>query len=477
MRLSTLTAFLTLTAALAAQFPLGHGTPVNGYSASLFSQPIWLGNPGYSYDIKGAPPGGTALVAVSGRRQDQDVGGLAVYVDLPNVGIIHQGTVDAGGHATLPFPLGFPDDPALIGLQLYAQAAVTDPTLPGSVGTTQAVLIEITAHPLLAVVTPPGVWLIDPVAASITTLAGLPANVGVKEVLFGNGGRDLFVSTVNGLYVADTLAPAPQAVFMAPNTNWQQIAWDRIHRRLYAVDNFSIAVFDGNRSSPTFGSLLLQIPAIYNAVDVSTDGSTIVFGGGTIVTRCDGNPASPTYLQQILLPPLPAGTTNAGWPRVHVSADGRIVSHFVASLWSTPPLAINRFDMVTGSWIDHDPVTPGTQPISATSHPALATNASIYPSRDGSAWIFAQSNAVGRIELDLNVPSNVTVTSTSLGTTYGNADFCGITPSTTFLVKKTSLGWTSVALSFVYVATGGEVPWVTLPSAASPVLPLNMGWR
>src|SRR5262245_24789798 len=125
-------ACIALTVAVPAQFPFGQASPVNGFAPSLFGEPLWLGNPGYGYRIQGAPAGGSAVVGVAASRQDQLIGGLQVYLDLTGTILTHSGTVDAGGRATISYPLAFADDPALTGLRLYAQAAVTDPAAPGA---------------------------------------------------------------------------------------------------------------------------------------------------------------------------------------------------------------------------------------------------------------------------------------------------------------------------------------------------------
>ena len=139
--LSAVAGVLVLASSLEAQFPIGHATPIGSYTPSLGAEPLWLGNTGFGYRIHHAPPGGSAFVALSAQRVDQVISGLQIYVDVANILISHVGPVDASGHAFLPFPLGGPENPALAGIQAYAQAAVDDPASPGSFGATAGLLL------------------------------------------------------------------------------------------------------------------------------------------------------------------------------------------------------------------------------------------------------------------------------------------------------------------------------------------------
>ena len=69
-RFSGIAAILVLTSPLAAQFPIGHATPVGGYTPSLAAEPVWFGNTGFGFRVSGGPPGAASFLAVSAQRQD-----------------------------------------------------------------------------------------------------------------------------------------------------------------------------------------------------------------------------------------------------------------------------------------------------------------------------------------------------------------------------------------------------------------------
>ena len=368
------TCLILAAAAASAQFPLGQATPVNGFGAALFGEPLWIGNPGYGYRIAGAPPGGSAIVAISLARQDQTIGGLGVYLDLGSVLVTHSGPVDATGRAAFQFPLNSPDDPALTGLQFYAQGAVVDPA-DDSVGTTEALLLEIAAHPMVAWTTWTGtLYLLDPVEGTIQHVPGLPPTATVLDLTFANAGRDVFVASSEGIFVVDTFAAAPQAVSLLAGS-WSSIAWDRVHRRAYAVGPQGLVGLDGDRASPAFGTNVAQVSDATNLASLAVSTAGNLFALATvdgIVTRRDADPASPTYLQLIPMPGDFSSWIPTVFGRVQISPDGRVITMPVHVSFGPWGPAVHRFDGNAGVWVDFDPATPGYQPLSPVTHSGLA---------------------------------------------------------------------------------------------------------
>jgi hypothetical protein len=485
MRLITLAACLTLTLSLPAQFPIGHATPVGGFAPALFAQPLWLANPVYGYRIQGAPPGGSAIIAISPTRQDQIINGLQAYLDLGNIIITHATTVDAAGRAFLSFPLSAPDDPSLAGLQAYAQAAVSDPATPGSLGTTEAVLLEVTLHPLLAFSTWSGVlWLVDPVAGWMMLVSGLSPTTAIQSMTFANGGRDLFVATSTGVYLVDTFAPAPLAVSITPPVPSQSVAWDRVHRRAYAItfalSTPSIVVVEGDRTSPAFGSIIAQVVNAGESLAVSADGTVLALVSPTGLNRRDADPTSPGYLSIIATPPSPfalgMGTTI---DPVQISPDGRVMSvrenNTIANLTK-----VHRFDAAALAWIDHDPVAPGYQAFAVTAYPALPGLFGLLPTRDGSALVLPASNGVRRVDLDLASPSSITVVTTAAPPAGFFMQYSTLTPEGQFLLRNPSSGFSPpvpVPLSLVEISTGSVTPWVTFPPSPNSPSTAVAAWR
>ena len=202
-----------------------------------------------------------AFLAVSWQRLDQVIGGLQIYVDVPAIFATYGTAVDASGQAFIPVAFPGPEDPGLAGLQAYAQAAVEDPASPGSLGTTQGLLLEVTLHPVLAIGQTTGLDFVDVLTSATTTLAAASS-----AYVFGNGGRDLFFLANGGISVVDTaLAPSTPLPLVGGISG--SLAWDRVHRRLY-VQSFAAAtlfVIDGDRTSPSFGAILTQTSSPFSS--------------------------------------------------------------------------------------------------------------------------------------------------------------------------------------------------------------------
>jgi hypothetical protein len=472
MLFRTLTACVSLTFAASAQFPFGHATPVSGFAPSLFAEPLWLGNTAFGYRIQGAPPGGSAFVAVSAGRQDQIISGLQIYPDTGSFVVTHSGPVDATGRATLPYPLNFHDDPALTGIRLYAQAAVTDPASAGSLATTEALLMEITAHPMVAFSAWNGVlWLLDPVTGMTTTVTALPPNAAVHQLVFGNAGRDLFAATSQGVFHVDTFAGTPNAVSLVPGF-WPGMAWDRAHRRLYGVSTAGVTVIDGDRASGAFGSVIAQVADTSNltSVSVPTEGKLLALGSvSAVVTLRDGDPASATYLQPLAIP-QPSHPTMFGFVArpVHVSPDARVVTLPVLVFNPGLGLLVHRFDRAVGQWIDHEPANPGYQPLVSFGDP-------VHPGSDGSALVFASNTALTRVDLDLASPANVTTASIAAPLPLFHR-YSSLTPSGRFLLRDGPAA-DMTQFAFVEVSTGWVTPWVSLPTPTSVAQAMAAAWR
>jgi hypothetical protein len=460
-----------------AQYPIGHPTPSGGYAPSLFAEPLWLGNTGFSYRIEGAPPGGSAIVAVSLQRQDQVIGGLQIYPDLSNLFVTHLGSVDGAGNASFPVPLGSPDVPGLAGLLAYAQAAVTDPAAPGTLASTQGLMLEILLHPMFALGNNTNsVALVDAVTGTRVMVSGVSGNL--NAMVSANGGADLFLASSDGIRVVDTTAAAPSAVLLLSGPH-DGLAWDRVHRRLYALAIYSgaLRVIDGDRGSPTFGAVIAQtaLGGSESALTVSADGTLLALRllDGQLQRR-NADPSSPGYLIEI---PTPVTdilfTFGTSFGRLHLSPDGRVATLPVTQQLQTVPgygTSFHRFDSVLDQWIDHDPATPGVQPLSSANHAGLPVFAQVFPTRDGSSMLLIGSPLSARLGLDLDDPTNVSVTSIAVPPiSFGN-DYVDLSPSGRFLVRRAFAlfgGGTSTDLSLVEIATGGVTNWVTVPMPGS----------
>lgn len=482
-RLAAVACVLVLAPVAPAQFPFGHATPVGGSTPSLFAEPLYLGNAGFGYRIRGAPPGGSALVALSTQRQDQLVGGLQVYLDLGGIFVTHSAPVDGLGQALLPFPLPGPDDPGLAGLEVYAQAAVTDPASPGALGTTQAVLLELTLHPVLAYcqLVAGGSYLVDPFTGVASPIGGLPSAAGGP--VFGNGGRDLFLAVNDGVYVVDTLVDPPVATNLGVGAG--ALAWDRVHHRLYVL-SYSLGVLkvvDGDRASAGFGTVLTEVPSNAIKLALSGDGSilALVDGSGGLERRIS-DPASPAYLQPLPTAPSPIVISPpfeyaAG---LHLSPDGRVASISVLTVTLGFTTVVHRHDGATNQWIDHGPAA-GYQPFTQGSvFPTLPQSFSLFATRDGSALFLSGPFSVKRVGLDLADPSSLAITTTPVAPLSFGSEYVSVSPSGRFLVRRDYPPFNQTGpntLSLVDVETGAVTPWVTVPGLGGQSSTPSSAWR
>jgi hypothetical protein len=465
---SVVVAALVIASSVSAQLPFGHATPIAGFKPSLFSESVWLGNTAFGWQIEGGPPGGAAYLALSAQRQDFVASGLQVYVDPGAIVLTQLGTLDAVGKASFPFPLGGPEVPTLAGIQAYGQAAVSAPASPG-LGATQGLLLELSLHPMLAWASGvESLVLVDLVTGAVVPVPGLPTGASIRAMTFGNGGRDLFVATDGGVLVVDTLAPAPAAVLLAPGV-CTSLAWDRVHRRLYVLRSTNnLTVFEGDRASPLFGSIITSLSSNHQSLSISADGKVLALSNwvsGTVARR-NTDPASPSYLQAIwgTTPPW-MFTGNGFWTgAIHLSPDARVVS--IPEYSFTQSAAMHRFDTVLAGWIDHAPGVPGIQPLSDATYGGVPTYFGVMHPIVGS-WMFLTggSGSITRLGLSLSAPAALTTVPHSASYLSSPSQYVSVDPIGRFLLRTDYLGGSPglISLSLVEIETGFMTPLGTVP--------------
>jgi len=469
-----------------AQLPIGHASPVGSHSPTLLGEPLWFGNAAYAYHLQDAPPGGQALLVVSLERSDRLIGGLQVYPSLASGDLLFvlTGPIDGAGQASFPRPLPGPEVPALAGLDLYAQMAVTDPTLPGALGTTQGLLLEVTLSPRLAFANyQTGLVLIDPIQGASQVVTGTPPSTVIEGAVFGNGGHDLFAASFNGLFWIDTQDPAPHVDRTIPGS-WTAVEWDRVHQRLYALNpaHGYLAVIDGDRSSPGFFSVMAQRSAAANSLDISADGTRLALGSsiGTL-ELLDTDPSSASYLESLPTPPSPIvfGYGVFVGP-VSFTPDGRVAAIRVDRLLGEPTSELHRLDVLLSQWIDHDALAPGYQPLSAASDPRLPPIFSFFPTRDGSAALLSGSSAVLRIDFSLSAPDQFAISATPIPPATFTRTYHGLSPSSRFLVEREYMPLGAPApnqISLIAVSTGQKFSLATLDAFANSSSQTVSVWR
>lgn len=457
---------LLLSCPAIAQFPIGHPTPIAGYSPELFAEPMWLGNPIFGFRLENGPPGGLALVFLSLSRYDQNVLGVQLYPSLgPDVVLVEAGAIDASGNWVVGIPLPGPENPAFAGLDFYAQAAVITPTAPGVLGATQGLLLDVALHLMLAIGHTGGMVLVDPILGATTPVVGLPTGSGAGPAVFANGGRDLFVVTGGGVSVIDTLAPTPTAVSLLSGS-FTSVAWDRVHQRLYATYPYlaRIHVVDGDRSSPGFGVSVAQVSRYATSLAIDAEGARLALGSAFgAFELLDVRPSSATYLQTIPTAPSPItfGYGTVVGP-AHISPDGRVVSIPVNETLAPGSTSLHRLDVASNQWIDHDPSAPGVQPMTSLAHPQLSNLFGFLPASNGGqaflcgqTWVIAIDFALGSTALTL------AATPLSQPIPFLN-QYLAVSPSGRFLLRREAVSG-GVELALVDVANGTSLPLVALP--------------
>jgi hypothetical protein len=277
------------------------------------------------------------------------------------------------------------------------------------------------------------------------------------------------VASNGGVSAVDTLAPVPTAVLLAPG-DATSVAWDRVHHRLYAARSTNnLTVFEGDRTSPAFGSIITSITSNHQTVSISADGNVLALLNtlSGAVARRVANPALPTYLNSFwgTTPPLMFQGNGFSTAPVHISPDARVVSVQESSFGQYS--ALHRFDTVLGSWIDHAPAVAGNQPLSSSTNPWVPDVFGVLRAIDGSAMcISGGSGAITRLELSLSTPATLVSTAVQAAFLPDPSQYLSVDPTGRVLLRADFPSGTDgpVSLSLVEIASGAATPVGTVPN-------------
>ncbi len=424
---------------MSAQDPFGLGSPASsGVYPRLGSNQPYMGNLGFGFRLDRGVGSGAGLVALSFGATAPLPGPFPVCIDLgaPNFLFLLSTTLDGtpgapgAGSAFLPLPLPFAPDPLVAGLQVYAQGAVSNPSIPGGdLAITNCLELELGYAPLLFVGSSVSgsndlYATVDPqTGALVGPQSGMGFTNNVDGATFANGGLDLFVAGSLGPRVSRfdfrTSPPTPSTLYQAPSGSLLfEVGFDRRFDRIYTLvgsgsSNRQLVAIDGNPNGGTPGIVLgttigLTGGAIAERWAFSRTGNfaavpLFVISAGPLLL-VDTNPTSAGYLQATATTTIPgiAGALGAavgaafGW-------DDEVC---VVGLSGVGLSSLARYHLPTQSWIDHDLLTPAIDniPLPGTIPTRIAL------SRDGSFAYACGSGWLARIDFDRFNLTTATVT-------------------------------------------------------------------
>lgn len=387
-------AFLTIAGVALAQVPYGYATPGPGaVSPVLVCGQPWMGNAGFSIDIQSGVGGAFAFIGVSTQPASFVLGSTSIYIDpTPANLIILQGLALGGplglpgaGSASFPLPLTFAPTPSLAGITVFTQAVVDDPANPGVFAATQAVRLELGYPPLVFVGTSVGgsvdpYYFVDPISQTVVSSGGNNFTNNVSGAIFAHGGKDLFCSTsiANQVSRADLTgaAPAWSTLYFSAGNVFYGIGHDWQYDRVYSLTgstgtNRELVAIDSNPLSGTYGQVVGTTANIGGGATLERWGLSrsgkkaaipAIFGSGGSLIVVDTDPASATYMQSVATSSVPG---SGSWGFAFSVAAGFTPNddYCVILVSGLGTQFAARFHVPTQTWVDHDPITPGTQNI------------------------------------------------------------------------------------------------------------------
>lgn len=486
-----------------AQSSYGVGTAgASGVVPTLTCGQAWLGNAAFALDANDGLGGALGLVGMSFRPASGLFQGANLHIDLsPGQLALARLLVLSGpagtpgaGSASMPFSLAVPVNPALAGLELFAQLAVDEGA--GSWATSAGLAITITMPPRILVGTSVSgnndpFYVIDPTGPAPAMAAQF--NVAGGSVAPINNCQGVGIAD-NGLraFAAQSIGNAVQEIDLGNNPpTWSQfyaatgatygIGVDEQAQRVYTLESSGgsgseLVALDSAPNSPTYGQVLaatvgLSSSGLIERWALSPDGrrAAVLSVLGRRLLLVDTDVASAGYMSWTLAGTAPANqgvfpvTTNCAF-----TPDGQQIL-IVIQTGGGATGEIARYDVALGQWIDHDLATFGVQNIGTQSAPVAqvpSAPSSIAVSDDGSFAIVVGWNGTGgmaRIDLDPANAQNWAFTSFNSPVSLANvAKSCVLSPD-----MQTFATFGSGQLLLFDVATGSLQAQLVLPGTAS----------
>ena len=306
----------------------------------------------------------------------------------------------------------------------------------------------------------------------------------VSGAVFAHGGKDLFCSTSIATRIsrADMTGPTPAwsnliltaNVFYGIGHDWQN---DRVYSLSGSTgSNRELVAVDSNPSSATYGQIVgtttgLSGGATLERWGLSRSGKRAaipaIFGAGGSLIIVDTDPASASYMQSIITSAVPGSGT---WGFAFSVAAGFTANDeyavFLVSGLGVQFMA--RFNVVTQTWVDHDPNVGGIQHIDLA---AYTVPVAMEVSPDGSFAVICGLGAgsagwAARVDLlDPSATPNYLITPYLAGMGLLNGAYGASLSRDGTMAAFTST--TPAKLIIVNAATGALIANIPLPGASN----------
>lgn len=234
-------------------------------------------------------------------------------------------------------------------------------------------------------------WFLDQLTGRVLEEGNVPQNGGVNGAAYARGGSELYISsgTNNGGSIRRCqVTPLPSTwttLWVSSGTGPYDVQYSEPQERLYFLGDpgsgsVELQALDIAPGSPTYGAVIAQTFGLVSG-DLTERFALSADGRRAVVTTfftnqlfvVDTDPSSPSFMQPLLTTTIPYDASLAIPPLptdVALTGDGGMA---LITLQETgTPSEIARFDLTTGSFIDHNSAQPGVQHIGIQSSPAVA---------------------------------------------------------------------------------------------------------
>jgi hypothetical protein len=457
---------LLIATSVAGQEWFGKGAPgTGGYTPVLTSNQAYMGNPSFAFKIQYGLGGSSGLLGLSLKQRSWYVGNTQILISPWPLELLLLQWVNLGGQknqpgvgtATVPLPIPGPPNPALAGLDVYAQYIGVDYPTPGNPSASQGLRVELTYPPLVFVGTSVGgstdpYYLIDPLTRTLKHRGGVAQTDNVTAAAWAYGGKGLFVgsSIRNQVNYADvsSVPPSWRSIYTSAGSGCYGVGYDRVNRRLYTLTDPGTAARElvaldvTDPSSPAFGKRLgntsgLSVgAALVERWLLSPSGkqaavlAMVGILGPVNLVLVDTDPMSINYLKSLIVTQVPASGMHLT-TRVAFTQDEKLVMVVIQNVGTTPG-EIARYDIATNTWLDHNSTQSGIQNIGPNSVPpamlgSAPTDIEIDPTGAFAVVCgFGGNGWAGRLDLKPGSPSYFSYQTLQPMATLPGAWACGL---------------------------------------------------
>ena len=443
-----MSSFLVVATAV-AQAPYGRATAGSGgFVPQLSAGQPRGGDAAFQFDLQCAMGGSPAAMFLATQPTSMSILGIELLVDPFTLAATWSGSTSSGGAGAgrTSFPLPVPANRTLVGLPLYAQALVLDAGGPQGLAASRGLRFAVAGAPSIfvacSILGSDPFHLVDPLGGTILD-TGAPGQVdNVTGAAFDLAGRRVFTASsirgTIGLGDLSTLPIAWSTLYTSPASSTYGVALDDARSLVWTLTAVTggsreLTAIDIDPNSVTYGQVVHNTVGMLagNAErwDLAPSGevAAVLTYLPSSITIVDTDPTSATFLQnrftQLPIPvdqPGPLTLAN----QVAITPDQRYALVILQGAGPIPA-EIARLDLLTGTWVDHDPTGPGMN-ISPIGTPGIilgsAPTSLVVASHGRFAIVggFGSCGWVGRLDLDPKNPLGVAYTPYAPGVPLAN---------------------------------------------------------